>query len=132
MGAGPRRSYAAVGVEGLAPYWFEVEATLFLSDRGDLTGRIEGYYDQRITQRLMLQPRAELEVSAQSVAAQRIGTGPTELELGLRLRYEVAREFAPYVGVAWTRKLGRTARFARTAGDDPSVGGLVLGVRAWF
>ena len=128
----PSRTYATVGFEGLAPYWFEVEGALFLSDKGDVLGRIEGYYDQRITQRLILQPRAELNLAAQDVAENGIGAGLSDIELGLRLRYEIAREFAPYVGVSWDRKLGNTADFARTAGEDPSSASVVLGIRAWF
>jgi copper resistance protein B len=128
----PSRSYATVGVEGLAPYWFDVEAALFLSDKGDLLARIGGSYDQRITQRLILQPRAELNFAAQDVPENGIGAGLSDIELGLRLRYELAREFAPYVGVSWDRKLGNTADFARAAGETPSSTSLVFGVRAWF
>jgi len=128
----PSRTYATVGFEGLAPYWFEVEGALFLSDKGDVLARLEGYYDQRLTQRLILQPRAELNLSAQDVRENGIGSGLSDIELGLRLRYEVAREFAPYVGVSWDRKLGTTARFARAAGEDPSSPSVVLGIRAWF
>ena len=128
----PSRTYATVGFEGLAPYWFEVEGALFLSDKGDVLGRLEGYYDQRITQRLILQPRAELNLAAQDVPANGIGAGLSDIELGLRLRYEIAREFAPYVGLSWDRKLGDTADFARAAGENPSSTSLVLGVRAWF
>ena len=97
-----------------------------------MLGRIEGYYDQRITQRLILQPRAELNLAAQDVPENGIGAGLSDIELGLRLRYETAREFAPYVGVSWDRKLGDTADFARAAGEDPSSTSLVLGIRAWF
>ena len=128
----PSRTYATIGVEGLAPYWFEVEGALFLSDKGDVLGRLEGYYDQRITQRLILQPRAELNLAAQDVPENGIGAGLSDIELGLRLRYEIAREFAPYVGVSWDRKLGDTADFARAAGEDPSSTSVVLGVRVWF
>ena len=128
----PSRTYATVGVEGLAPYWFEVAGALFLSDKGDVLGRLEGYYDQRITQRLILQPRAELNLAAQDVAENGIGAGLSDIELGLRLRYEIAREFAPYVGVSWDRKLGDTADFARASGEDPSSTSVVLGIRAWF
>jgi len=129
---GPSRTYATVGFEGLAPYWFELEGALFLSDRGDLLGRIGGYYDQRITQRLILQPRAEINLSAQDMPANGIGAGLSDIELGLRLRYEIAREFAPYVGVSWERKVGATAEFARAHGEDPSSASVVFGVRAWF
>ena len=129
---GPQRTYATVGVEGLAPYWFDVEAALFLSDKGDLLARVEGYYDQRITQRLILQPRAELNFAAQDVRDNRIGSGLSTVELGLRLRYELAREFAPYVGVSWERKVGDTARFARADGDGRTSKSVVFGVRFWF
>lgn len=132
FGRGPNRTYATVGFEGLAPYMFEVEGALFLSTRGDLLGRLEGYYDQRITQRLILQPRVELNLAAQDVPENRIGTGLTDAELGLRLRYEISRRFAPYVGVAYEAKTGRTADFARADGEKPTGTSFVAGVRLWF
>jgi copper resistance protein B len=116
----------------LAPYWFEIEGAAFVSDKGDLLGRIEGYYDQRITQRLVAQPRAEVNLSAQDMRAEGIGSGLVNAELGLRVRYEIVREFAPYVGVAWERKFGETARIARAAGEDTGGFNLVAGVRVWF
>ena len=128
----PRRTYAVVGIEGLAPYWFEVSAQAFLSNRGDAHLRLEGSYDQRITQRLILQPAAEINVAAQDVPELGIGSGVSDVELGLRLRYEFAREFAPYVGVNWERKLGDTARLARADGERASATSLVMGVRFWF
>lgn len=128
----PSRTYATIGFEGLAPYWFEVEGALFLSDKGDVLARLEGYYDQRITQRLILQPRAEINLSAQDMRAEGIGDGLIDAELGLRLRYEVVREFAPYVGVSWERKFGDTARFARAAGEGTGGFSFVAGIRAWF
>ena len=128
----PRRTYAVVGIEGLAPYWFEVSAQAFLSNRGDAHLRLEGSYDQRITQRLILQPAAEINVAAQDVPELGIGSGVSDVELGLRLRYEFAREFAPYLGVNWERKLGDTARFARADGERASATSLVMGVRFWF
>lgn len=131
-GHGPDRTHATIGLEGLAPYWFEVEGALFLSNEGDLTGRIEGYYDQRLTQKLILQPMAELNFAAQGVPESGIGSGLADMELGLRLRYEIVREFAPYVGVQWTRKLGDTARLVRAAAEAASSVSLVMGVRAWF
>ncbi|MBL8774201.1 MAG: copper resistance protein B [Phenylobacterium sp.] len=127
-----RRTYATVGVEGLAPYWFEVGAHAFLSDRGDVTVRLEGSYDLRLTQRLILEPRAEANLAAQDAPALGLAAGVTDLELGLRLRYAVAPEFAPYVGVNWSRKLGETAGRARAAGDDVEDTRLVVGLRAWF
>lgn len=132
LGGGARRTYAVVGVEGLAPYWFDVEGALFLSDRGELLGRVEGWYDQRVTQRLILQPRVEFNLAAQDMPGRRIGAGLSTAEAGLRLRYEFAREFAPYVGVNWERRTGATARYARGRGEDTGGAALVLGVRAWF
>lgn len=128
----PSRAYAVVGFEGLAPYWFDVEGALFVSNKGDVLGRLQGYYDQRIAQRFILQPRAELNFAAQDVPENGIGSGLSDVELGLRLRYEIEREFAPYVGVSWDRKVGNTARFARAAGEDPGGFSLVLGLRSWF
>lgn len=132
LGEGPDRSYAVIGIDGLAPYWFEVGAEAFLSNRGDAHLRLEASYDQRLTQRLILQPAAEFNLAAQDVPELGIGAGPSDIELGLRLRYEIAREFAPYVGVNWERKLGDTANYARAAGDRPSATSLVIGLRAWF
>lgn len=128
----PQRTYATIGIEGLAPYWFEVEGQLFLSHKGDAHLRLEGSYDQRITQRLILQPAVEVNLAAQDVPEIGVGSGLSDIELGLRLRYEIAREFAPYVGVNWERKFGDTARFARAEGDGASATSLVMGIRFWF
>jgi len=128
----PTRTYATIGFEGLAPYMFEVEGALFVSDKGEVLGRLEGYYDQRITQRLILQPRVELNLSAQDVPEIRQGSGLTDAELGLRLRYEISRQFAPYIGVSYEAKTGRTADFARADGKDPTTTSFVAGVRFWF
>ena len=129
---GPPLTYATIGVEGLALYWFETEAALFVSTDGDLLGRLEGYYDQRLTQRLILQPRVELNLSAQEMPAQGIGAGLSNAELGLRLRYEIAREFAPYIGISFDGKTGVTARYARDHGEAPTATSLVIGIRTWF
>ncbi|MCA0909044.1 copper resistance protein B [Qipengyuania gaetbuli] len=126
------RSHLVLGVQGLAPYMWHVDAAAFLSDRGDITARVEGEYDWKLTQRLILQPRAELELSAQDIPEREIGAGLTKLETGLRLRYEFAREFAPYVGVGYEAKLGETADIARLAGEDTDGIALLLGLRAWF
>lgn len=128
----PARTYATLGIAGLAPYWFEVEAAAFLSTHGEVLARVEGYYDQRLTQRLILQPRAEFNLSAQRARAIGIGSGVTSADLGLRLRYEVKREFAPYVALTWERRLGETARFARAAGQDAGGPALAFGIRGWF
>ena len=126
------RTYLTVGAESLLLYWFELEGAAFLSSKGDLSARIEGTYDLRLTNRLILQPRAELNLSAQDDAATRTGSGLSNAELGLRLRYEVRREFAPYVGVSHDRKFGGTADHARAAGENVEDTRVVFGVRAWF
>jgi len=128
----PSRTYAVVGVEGIAPYWFHVTGQLFLSDKGDLRARLEGSYDERITQRLIFQPRAEFNLSAQDMPAIGVGSGLSGFELGARLRYEVRKEFAPYIGVEWAKKTGDTARFARVAGEQPDAVNFVAGARFWF
>lgn len=132
LGPRPRRTYATVGFEGLAPGFFEVEGALFLSNKGDLLARLEGYYDQRITQRLILQPRIELNFAAQDVPENEIGSGLVNVELGARLRYELSRRFGPYVGASYYRKVGDTARLARTAGENVHGTSFVAGVRFWF
>lgn len=128
----PDRAHLAIGIQGLAPYLFEVDAAAFLSDRGDLTARLEAEYDQRVTNQLILQPRAEINLAVQDVPAIGLGSGLTSIETGLRLRYEIIPEFAPYIGIEYERSIGRTADFARAAGE--TVGGwtFVAGVRAWF
>ncbi len=129
---GPTRTHAVVGIQGLVPYMFEVDAAAFLSDKGDLTARIEAEYDQRLTQSLVLQPRAEINLAAQDIPELGVGAGIDNLELGLRLRYEIVPEFAPYIGIEQEWKLGDSRDFARTAGEDPSVTNYVVGVRFWF
>ncbi|WP_298465512.1 copper resistance protein B [uncultured Erythrobacter sp.] len=126
------RGHLVIGVQGLAPYMFHVDGALFLSDRGDLTARLEGEYDQRITQRLIVQPRLEVELAAQDIPERGIGAGITKIEPGVRLRYEIKREFAPYVGIEYEAALGETAKIARAAGEAPDGFKLLIGVRAWF
>lgn len=128
----PPRTWATLGIEGHAPYQIAVHAAAFLSDKGQLAARIEGAYDQRITQRLILQPRIEFNMSAQNMPDQRIGAGLASTELGLRLRYEIRREFAPYLGINWTWSAGRTADYARADGKDTAEGSALVGIRFWF
>lgn len=129
---GPARTYAALGVETLLPYWIHAQGGLYLSTKGDLLARAEGSYDLRLTQRLILQPRAELNFAARDMPRQETGSGLSKAELGLRLRYEIRREFAPYVGVTWERAYGRTADFARAGGHEVTSTGVVVGIRGWF
>lgn len=133
FGEGDENStHLVFGLQGLAPYWWEVDAAAFLSTEGDLTARVEAEYDQRITQRLILQPRVEVEASAGDIPELGLGSGLTHIEAGLRLRYEIAKAFAPYVGVEWSRELGDTADFTRTAGGEPEHTHFVIGLKAWF
>lgn len=128
----PNRAYAVIGFEGVAPYWFETTGALFVSDQGEISARLEGSYDARLTQRLILQPRAEINLSAEDIPELGVGAGFTEIELGLRLRYDITRTFAPYVGVSYEAKLGDTADYASAAGEGESDVRLVAGVRARF
>ena len=130
--AGPNTTYGVIGVQGLAPYLFEVDAALFVSHRGDVTARVEAEIDQRITQRLILQPRAELNLAAQDIPRLGIGAGLDKVEVGVRLRYEIVREFAPYIGVEQSWRTGGSSDYARARGEDPSVTNYVVGVRFWF
>ena len=130
--AGPDTTHAVIGIQGLAPYMFEVDAALFLSHRGDLTARIEAEVDQRITQRLILQPRIEANLSAQDVPELGIGAGLDQIEVGARLRYEFAREFAPYIGIEQSWRTGAGADFARARGEGTSATSFLAGIRFWF
>lgn len=129
---GDDRTYGVIGVQGLAPYLFEVDAALFVRGDGDVSARVESEYELHLTQRLFLQPRVELDFAMQDDAVSRIGAGLSTLEAGMRLRYEIRRRFAPYVGVSWERSIGATADFARAAGEEPGALSAVAGVRAWF
>ncbi|WP_405051500.1 copper resistance protein B [Sphingomonas sp.] len=128
----PSRVYATAALEGLAPGLFDVEGSLFLSNKGELLARVEGYYDQRITQRLILQPRAELNFAAQSTRELGVGSGLSDAEVGLRLRYDIRREFAPYVGVQYRRAFGQTRQYLRDEGEKAGGWSLLTGVRVWF
>lgn len=128
----PERGYLVFGIQGLAPYWFEVDGAFFLSEKGDISARFEGEYDLRVTQRLILQPRVDLDFSLQDVPETRIGSGLSSAEVGLRLRYEFVPEFAPYVGVHYGRAFGDTSRFRRAAGEDVGGWSLLVGARTWF
>lgn len=126
------RTYATVGFESLLPYWFDVEGAAFLSTKGDVLARLEGTYDLRLTNRLILQPRAELNFAAQNTPETRTGSGLSNAELGLRLRYEIRREFAPYIGVSWDQKAGKTADYARARGQGAEATSVVVGIKAFF
>ena len=128
----PSRTYFVTGVEGFAPYWFKVNAAGFVSNKGEVRARLEAYYDQRITQALILQPRVEANIALQDIRVIGVGSGLTDFEAGLRLRYEIKQEIAPYIGIEWRKKAGDTARFARLSGEDPDTISFVAGIRIWF
>jgi copper resistance protein B len=126
------RNWAALGIQGLAPFFFNVEGTGYVSDQGHLAARFEASYDLLLTNRLILQPEFEINVYSKSDPSRLIGAGISDIDTGLRLRYEIDRKFAPYVGVAYEGKFGQTASFARRAGESTSGVRFVFGIRSWF
>lgn len=132
LGDGPSRDWLAAGMQGLAPYWFDVEATLYLGSAGRSAARLRASYDLRFTQRLILQPELEANFYGRRDPARGLGRGLTDVQFGLRLRYEIRREFAPYVGVQFVQRLGATADLARTAGRAVFDRQFVAGLRIWF
>jgi len=126
------RAFGVVGIQGLIPFGMELEASAFLSQQGDVSARVTLAQDFLLTQRLILQPRFEMNVAVQSVPSYGVGSGVNDIELGLRLRYEIMREFAPYVGVSWLQSLGETATFRANGGENTSVLQFVAGARMWF
>jgi copper resistance protein B len=132
FGEGPSRDWLAVGVQGLAPYFFDIEATAYVADAGRTAARFKARYEALFTQRLILEPELELNAYGKDDPERRVMSGLSDLQLGLRLRYEIRREFAPYVGVTWVRRLGRTADLVRAAGEDASDLQALAGVRFWF
>lgn len=132
FGEGPNRTWAAFGVQGLAPYWFGVEATGYVGPSGRAAARLRADYDLLFTQRLILQPEAEINLYGKNDAQRRIGSGLSDVQFGLRLRYEIRRQFAPYLGVNWVRRIGTTANYARQDGQSVLDRQIVAGVRMWF
>ena len=128
----PNRDWLSLGFKGLAPYLFEVDARLFVGESGRVGARLEAEYEYLFTQRLILSPEIEMSVHSKDDEEVGIGSGLSDMELGLRLRYEVRREFAPYIGVNWTKKFGQTADFARDEGEETSDVQFVVGIRSWF
>jgi len=131
-GTGPGRSWLAFGVQGLAPYWFELEAAGYLGQDGRSAVRLSGSYELLFTQRLILQPNIEANLYGKRDPERELGTGLSDLAVGLRLRYEIKREFAPYVGMQWRGTFGETADFARAAGASTRETRVIAGLRMWF
>jgi copper resistance protein B len=132
FGPGQSRTWAAVGIQGLAPQWLQSEVTVYASDAGRTAARLKAQYDLLLTQRLVLQPFAEANLYGRSDPAHQIGSGLSDLQISLRLRYEIRRELAPYIGVVFVRRMGRTADLARSVGEDASDLELTAGVRIWL
>lgn len=128
----PERTWVAIGFQGLAPYFFEIDTALFIGESGRTALRLEAEYELLFTQRLILTPEIETNFFGKSDPQIGIGSGLSDVEAGLRLRYEIRREFAPYIGVNWSRVFGNTADFARSAGQGTSDTQLTIGLRAWF
>lgn len=128
----PDRGFVVFGLQGLAPYRLESDTALFVSEDGDVSFRGEFEYELLLTQRLILQPRAEINISAQDVPEYGLGSGLNSTEIGIRLRYEIRREFAPYIGVRWERSYGETRDLAKSAGESTSATAFVVGFRAWY
>lgn len=128
----PDREWGVIGIQGLAPYFFEVDAALFIGDSGDTAARLSAEYEWMLTQKLVLSPEVSLNFYGQNDMHRMTGSGLADGQAGLRLRYEIRREFAPYIGINWTKSFGNTADFARDHGEATSDTQWVAGVRAWF
>ncbi|MCR5873153.1 copper resistance protein B [Phenylobacterium sp. J426] len=133
-GPGPDRSrvYGVIGVQGLAPYRYELEPALFVGQDGKVSARVTASYDVLLSQRLILQPRIEANAALRADRSFGVGKGLNDTEIGARLRYELRRELAPYAGVSWRQAYGSTKRMARAEGEPASNLSVVVGVRAWF
>lgn len=131
-GQGPGRTWLAFGFQGLAPYWFEVDATAYVGEGGNTALGLEAEYETLFTQKWILQTRAEASLYGQDDAPRGIGSGLSELAVGVRLRYEIRREFAPYVGIEWAGKFGGTADYASAGGEPTSETKAIAGLRFWF
>ncbi|CAM4223793.1 copper resistance protein B [Bordetella muralis] len=132
FGTGPKRNWAAFGIQGVAPYQFETELTAYVGEQGRTALALKAEYDLLITQRLILTPEIEASVYGKDDKARGIGAGLSDASLSLRLRYEITREIAPYIGVSFGRKFGKTASYASEEGESRSERAILAGVRIWF
>jgi copper resistance protein B len=132
LDSGPRRAWAAVGIEGLAPYFFQFAPTLYIRDGGNVAGRLTGSYDLLLTQRWIVQPEAEVNFYSKDDPGRGIGSGLSDLDTGVRLRYEISRKFTPYIGFAYSGKYGNTNSYSRQAGESTSDPRFVFGLRLWY
>jgi len=128
----PERAWGVIGIQGLAPYFFDIDAALFIGDSGATAARLSAEYELMLTQKLVLAPEVTLNFYGQNDIERLSGSGLSDATAGLRLRYEIRREFAPYIGVNWTRSFGNSAEFVRAHGESTRDTQWVAGIRAWF
>jgi len=128
----PKRNWLAIGFQGLAPYWFEVDTALFIGESNQVGLRLSAEYEWMFTQRWVLSPEIEVNFHSKDDIETGVGSGLSDSQIGLRLRYEIKREFAPYIGINWNKKYGNTATFAKNAGEIVDDTQFVVGIRAWF
>lgn len=129
---GSPQTWAAFGVQGMPLYGLETEATAFIGEGGQTALRLEADYDILLTQRWVLQPTAEINLHGRNDEHRGVGSGLSEAGVGLRLRYEISRQFAPYAGISWSRAYGNSAELRRAEGEDTSEARLLAGIRFWF
>jgi copper resistance protein B len=131
LDSGPTRAWAAIGVQGLAPYFFNFEPTFYVRDGGRVAGRLQGYYDLYLRQRLILQPQVEMNFYSQEDRGREVGSGFSDLDGGVRLGYQLSRKFTPYVGYVYSGVFGQTATFSRQSGQPTGVNQFVFGIWVW-
>ena len=128
----PAKNWLALGFQGVAPYWFEIDSTLFIGESSQVGLRFTAEYEWMITQKWVLSPEFEVNFHSKDDEVRGTGSGLTDSQLGIRLRYEIKREFAPYIGINWNNKYGKTATYAKNEGEKVSSTQIVAGIRAWF
>lgn len=128
----PDEQWIALGLYGVSPYFFEVDSSIFIADEGQIGLRLEAEYEAMLTQKWVLSPEIEVNFYAEEDQERGYGDGLSNIELGLRLRYEVNRQFAPYIGINWEKQIGDAADFARNEGENSSETSFVIGLNTWF
>jgi copper resistance protein B len=132
LDSNPGRTWGAIGIEGMAPYFFQFAPTFYFSDRGHFAGRVTGSYDQLIMQRLIAQPQFEINFYSKEQPGRGVGSGLSDLDCGLRIRYEITRKVAPYIGIAYTQTFGEAAKFTREEGGIVNDPRFIFGLRVWY
>ena len=129
---GENRQWLAFGLQGLAPYWFELDMTAYVGERGNTAFTLEAEYELLLTQKLIIQPRAEITLYGKNDKQNELGSGLSSSAIGFRVRYEFTRQFAPYIGVEWSNKFGNTADYATSSGQSSNNTAFVTGIKLWF